>query len=239
MTNEINAKLGYIQAKLKAPKGQYNSFGNYKYRNCEDILEALKPLLDSSGTTLTISDELVMVGDPSQQIVIKENTKYGDKEIVKSGARFYIKATATLLYNDEKISACGYAREEDTKKGMDLSQLTGSTSSYARKYALNGLFLIDDTKDSDTTNNHGKETQRDKLRTVAKDLNKEASEQIRQKVFLKLKSDLESCETVQDLELCTTNPKFKQDSTKLDNARAELLRGTYKGMKENLTKEAK
>lgn len=121
--------LAQIQKELKAPKSQRNSFGNYNYRNCEDIVEALKPLMDDDDK-FTLSDEMVMVGD-----------------------RFYVKATAT--FNDNIVTA--YARESFDKKGMDASQITGSTSSYARKYALNGLFAIDDTKDSDATNTHGKE----------------------------------------------------------------------------------
>lgn len=126
-------KLSQIQKSLKAPKNQFNSFGKYNYRNCEDILEALKPLLDEC--TLTISDEIVMIGN-----------------------RFYVKATATLKdVSEGEFSVSAYAREDETKKGMDLAQVTGSASSYARKYALNGLFLIDDTKDSDATNKHDKD----------------------------------------------------------------------------------
>lgn len=126
----IYDQLKTIQQELKAPKGQFNSFGGYKYRNCEDILEAVKPLLAKTNTVLTISDELVAVGD-----------------------RYYVKATATLQEcAGESVQVTGWAREEETKKGMDGSQITGASSSYARKYALNGLFAIDDTKDSDTTN---------------------------------------------------------------------------------------
>ena len=124
-------RLIEIQKELKAPKGQYNSFGKYKYRNCEDILEAVKPLLAKQNLALVIEDDIVAIGD-----------------------RFYVKANACLFDDTGKLltHATAYAREEDTKKGMDASQLTGATSSYARKYALNGLFAIDDTKDSDTTN---------------------------------------------------------------------------------------
>ena len=123
--------LSKIQKEMKAPKSQFNAFGKYKYRSCEDILEAVKPFLN--GTVLYISDEMVLIGD-----------------------RYYIKATATLRNGDEAVSVTAYAREEAEKKGMDSSQITGAASSYARKYALNGLFLIDDTKDSDATNEHGK-----------------------------------------------------------------------------------
>ena len=122
-----------IQSQLKAPKGQRNNFGKYNYRSCEDILEALKPLLAKEGVTLFIFDELVLIGD-----------------------RYYIKSTAQINNATESIRCFGYAREELDKKGMDASQITGACSSYARKYALNGLFLIDDTKDSDHTNEHGK-----------------------------------------------------------------------------------
>ena len=120
-------KLINIQAKLKAPKGNYNSFGKYKYRSCEDILEAVKPLLAEEGCTLTLADEVVLIGE-----------------------RYYIKATATISDGNEIHFVTALARESDEKKGMDSSQVTGTASSYARKYALNGLFLIDDTKDADT-----------------------------------------------------------------------------------------
>lgn len=124
---EFSEKVSYIQTKLKAPKGQYNSFGNYKYRSCEDILEAVKPLLDETKLILHIDDDVVMVG-----------------------TRYYIKATATLTDTVNSLSSTAYAREEESKKKMDGSQVTGAASSYARKYALNGLLAIDDTKDSDS-----------------------------------------------------------------------------------------
>lgn len=132
----IYQKLGVIQRELNAPKSNYNSFGDYNYRSQEDILEALKPLLEKVGAIVTLNDEIVQVGD-----------------------RYYVKATATLINADGEgfIGATAYAKEEESKKGMDGSQLTGATSSYARKYALNGLFAIDDTKDSDYTNKHGKD----------------------------------------------------------------------------------
>ena len=132
----LKEKLLNIQAELKAPKGQFNSFGNYKYRSCEDILEAVKPLLMKYKTILTISDELTQVGD-----------------------RYYVRATATItdIEDAEYYSNTAYAREEESKKGQDASQITGTASSYARKYALNGLFLIDDTKDADT-DEHAKQT---------------------------------------------------------------------------------
>lgn len=129
METNIYKKLLLIQSELKAPKRQKNTFGNYKYRSCEDILESVKPLLLKNNTALHISDEIVLIGD-----------------------RYYIKATATLTDIDSQlyVENIAYAREEETKKGMDGSQITGTASSYARKYALNGLFCIDDTKDADT-----------------------------------------------------------------------------------------
>lgn len=119
-----------IQSELKAPKSQFNKFGGYKYRKAEDILEVVKPLLNKQKCTLTITDDIVMVGN-----------------------RIYVKATATIKNEKgECETTTGWAREEETKKGMDGSQITGASSSYARKYALNGLFAIDDNADSDTTN---------------------------------------------------------------------------------------
>ena len=121
-------ELVLIQNKLNAPKGQRNTFGKYNYRSAEDILEALKPLLFENECFLNISDNIEMIGD-----------------------RFYVKATAKITNKEGAfVEATAYAREELTKKGMDASQITGSTSSYARKYALNGLFAIDDNKDADT-----------------------------------------------------------------------------------------
>lgn len=131
----IYEKMLKIQTELKAPKNQFNKFGNYNYRSCEDIQEGVKPLLLETNTILTVTDDLVLVGD-----------------------RYYIKATATLhdCESDELISNNGYAREEFEKKGMDASQITGSASSYARKYALSGLFCIDDVKDADSEKNENK-----------------------------------------------------------------------------------
>ena len=133
----IAEKLLNIQQELKAPKNQRNDFGGYNYRSCEDILEAVKPLLKANKCVLTIEDELVNIGE-----------------------RYYIRATATLAdaeNAEDFYSNTAYAREAETKKGMDESQVTGACSSYARKYALNGLFCIDDVKDADATNTHGKE----------------------------------------------------------------------------------
>lgn len=132
----LNQKVGDIQHKLKAPKGQYNSFGKYNYRSCEDILEGVKPLLKEHNLALLIDDEIVQIGE-----------------------RYYVKATAKITDGREIVSATAYAREPDTKKGMDESQITGATSSYARKYALNALLCIDDTKDADTMDNSKKPVQ--------------------------------------------------------------------------------
>lgn len=120
-------KLINIQSELKAPKNQNNTFGKYKYRSCEDILEAVKPLLSREGLLLTLTDTIEQIGN-----------------------RFYVKATVKLTDGTETVENTAYAREEETKKGMDGPQVTGTSSSYARKYALNGLFCIDDTKDADT-----------------------------------------------------------------------------------------
>ena len=125
----VYEKLSKVQSELKAPKGQYNSFGKYKYRSCEDILEAVKPLNAKHGVVLTVGDEVVEISN-----------------------RFYVKATAVFvdIESGEKITNTALAREDDAKKGMDGSQITGTASSYARKYCLNGLYCIDDTKDADT-----------------------------------------------------------------------------------------
>ena len=133
---EFIEKIVAIQSELKAPKGQYNSFGKYNYRSCEDILEGVKPLLAKHGLVLTIQDSIDLIGD-----------------------RSYVKATATITDGKEQLSTSAYARESLDKKGMDASQVTGATSSYARKYALNGLLAIDDTKDADTMDNSKKPVQ--------------------------------------------------------------------------------
>lgn len=133
-------KLSDVQARLKAPKGQFNSFGKYRYRSCEDIVESVKPLLTEHGLALVMSDT-----------------------IVETGGRVYVQATVTISDGDTEVSASGFAREEENKKGMDGSQVTGAASSYARKYALNGLFCIDDGKDSDATNTHGNYTKPERI----------------------------------------------------------------------------
>lgn len=122
----LTEKMIAVQSALKAPKSQKNTFANYNYRSCEDILEAAKPLLKENGLMLTIKDEVVLIGD-----------------------RYYVKATARITDGEEYTETTAYAREAEDRKGLDCAQLTGSTSSYARKYCLNGLLCIDDTKDSD------------------------------------------------------------------------------------------
>lgn len=130
--------LAWIQAQVKAPKGQFNAFGKYKYRSAEDILEAVKVVINPIGYYLTISDRVEQIGD-----------------------RFYVVAYVTLTNGSITYTATAYAREEDTKKGMDGAQVTGAASSYARKYALSGLFALDDTKDADATNTHQQEEKTD------------------------------------------------------------------------------
>ena len=125
-TKKIYEKLAKVQSELKAPKGQFNSFGKYHYRSQEDILEAVKPILSRQGMTINLTDDIAIVGE-----------------------RYYVKSTAIVSDGTDTISVTAFAREPSEKKGMDESQITGTASSYARKYALNGLFAIDDTKDSD------------------------------------------------------------------------------------------
>lgn len=127
LDTEFYGKVARVQNALKAPKNQFNKFGGYKYRSCEDILEAVKPLCIKEGLALTITDDIVEIG-----------------------GRIYVKAEVILTDGKGLISTCAFAREAEDKKGMDVAQITGATSSYARKYALNGMFCIDDTKDPDT-----------------------------------------------------------------------------------------
>lgn len=144
-----------IQSELKAPKSQFNKFGGYKYRKAEDILEAVKPLLNKQKCTLTITDDIVMVGN-----------------------RIYVKATATIKNEKgEYETTTGWAREEETKKGMDGSQITGASSSYARKYALNGLFAIDDNADSDTANDGQQQAAQQQTQTQQPAAQQQASSQ--------------------------------------------------------------
>lgn len=189
-------ELLQIQSELKAPKGQYNSFGKYKYRSCEDILEAVKPLCVKYGVILTLSDVIVQVGE-----------------------RYYIKATAKLMKNVEEITVTAYAREAIEKKGMDDSQITGTASSYARKYALNGLFCIDDTKDADT-DEYAKTGKKDAKKSADKS---DEKHQWREKVIEAAKAKgIEMSEVAKDYKLNanTTAERFKEvyaDLTKEDN----------------------
>ena len=137
-------KLVKIQSELKAAKNQRNNFGKYNYRSCEDILESVKPLLKEAELTLIVTDKIVLIGE-----------------------RYYVEATATLYGDGEPIVSTAFAREAENKKGMDSAQVTGATSSYARKYALNGLFAIDDSKDVDTDEHH-KQTDGNKPATKPK-----------------------------------------------------------------------
>lgn len=173
----VYEKLMNIQNELKAPKGQRNSFGNYNYRSCEDILEAVKPLLAKHQVALTISDSIELIG-----------------------ARFYVKATAKLVdvVDGTMIENTAYARESESKKGMDESQLTGATSSYARKYCLNGLFAIDDTKDADTNEYH--EQQKKQEAKPAKPIEKPAPQS---KVFVRY-------EGTPDCEVLDNNGKWRK-----------------------------
>lgn len=143
----VYGRLRCVQRDLKAPKNQYNSFGKYRYRSCEDILEGVKPILQEYGCAIVLSDTIEQIGD-----------------------RFYVKATATFYdcETGESVSNTAYARESDDKKGMDASQITGTASSYARKYALNGLLLIDDTKDADTDENHNEAVGRSRSEAAKK-----------------------------------------------------------------------
>lgn len=140
MSKQLIEKLSKIQSKLKAPKSQYNKFGNYAYRNQEDILEAVKPLLAEAGLVQTISDDIVAFGE-----------------------RVYVRATVKVTDGEFTVENTAFAREPQEQKGMNEAQITGSASSYARKYALNGMYAIDDTKDADATNDHGKSAPTEKV----------------------------------------------------------------------------
>lgn len=144
MSKEFIEKVIAVQAEVKAPKNQTAKFGGYNYRSAEDIQEAVKPILKEHGLLLTLSDWMEQIGD-----------------------RYYIKADATITDGTSCLHAYGYAREAESKKGMDESQITGSASSYARKYALCGLLLLDDVKDADATNDHGKGNTQSKSQKAA------------------------------------------------------------------------
>lgn len=173
MTKTIHEKMVEVQKELKAPKGQTNKFGNYNYRSAEDIVEAVKPLLHARSLIMTISDDIVEVG-----------------------GRIYVEATVRILAEGQNqiIETKAYAREAETKKGMDESQITGAASSYARKYALNGMFAIDDTKDADATNDHGKKD------SVTKDLTEEDYTKEKQQAdFDRVMTDLCQADDLQTL----------------------------------------
>lgn len=176
-------ELQIIQSKLKAPKGNYNSFGKYKYRSAEDILEAVKPLLNEENCVLTLSDEIVQVGD-----------------------RYYIKATCTLVNSDGQIvETSAFARETETKTGMDASQITGMASSYARKYALNGLFCIDDTKDADALNTSAEYTQQPAKTKPTKPKGNQVimakDDDGLEDAYLIMKPQIETCGTLEELKM--------------------------------------
>ena len=154
---KLHEKLLAIQTKLKAPKGQYNSFGKYSYRSAEDILEAVKPLNAEQGVLLTITDEI--------------------KEI---GGRVYVVATATVSDGTDTLQVSAFAREPENKKGMDESQITGATSSYARKYALNGLYAIDDNKDADTDEHKQQQDNAPKKQQAQKQQQKQQQQQAKE-----------------------------------------------------------
>lgn len=178
-------KLSIIQSEIKAPKGQMNKFGNYKYRSCEDIVEVAKPVLNKYGFALTLTDEVVMIGN-----------------------RFYVMAKATITNGEESFSSTAYAREEESKKGMDGAQITGAASSYARKYALNGLFAIDDTKDADATNTHDKE-----INDVPDDGERQI---LRQLVYTSDLTDQEKEAAMSAIEVCPSYEKYQKIQHKLE-----------------------
>ena len=200
----VYKKLIEVQNKLKAPKSQYNSFGKYNYRNAEDILEAVKPVLIEFGATLFIKDEIVLIGD-----------------------RFYVKATTTFvdIESGNTIEASALARESEEKKGMDSAQVTGATSSYARKYALNGLFLIDDTKDNDHDSMHQTDTKKEEK---PKYENKEKDEVI-QKIISKIGNDSERKKKIIDM----MNGKYEKTYSYFKYIKVEQLEPVLKALIDN------
>lgn len=190
----VYEKLAAVQRELKAPKGQFNSFGKYKYRSCEDILEALKPVLGKHGCAVTLSDEVVQVGE-----------------------RFYIRATASIMdcESGERAFNTAFAREDADKKGMDGSQITGTASSYARKYALNGLFLIDDTKDADTDAYH-EQTSGEKPKEDPKIAAAKAKANEVKRMLVKIMGDKTAAAQL-------WNEKYKQDAGDIVKMNAALL----------------
>lgn len=186
-------QLAQIQSELKAPKGQRNNFGKYNYRSCEDILEAVKPLLKERGLVILITDDIVQIGE-----------------------RYYVRATATIYDSEGSyISNSALAREELKRSGMDASQITGATSSYARKYALNGLFAIDDTKDADATNKGQDEPKANSQQPTAKSQKPAFTDEIR--------TALAKAQTVQELvETFGRLPQALRDSAEVKSYCAQL-----------------
>ena len=195
-TKNILKKLAVIQKELKAPKGQFNKFGNYKYRSAEDILEAVKPLLDKTKTVLILNDDIKT-----------RDASMGDS----FGSWVYVETTAILFCTEsgEQIFTKAFARESEVKKGMDSSQITGSVSSYARKYALNGLFAIDDTKDADTDEYAKNTTQKEtKKAPVKKTLPKATDSQIKKIKELYKNEELAKILSVKEDKVDETLPKL-------------------------------
>ena len=192
-------KLIEIQSELKAPKSQYNSFGKYNYRSCEDIQEALKPLLVKFGATLFIKDEIVLVD-----------------------SRYYVKAIVTFvdIESGNIVESFAYARESEEKKGMDSAQVTGATSSYARKYALNGLFLLDDTKDNDHDSNHQSDVKTEKKEEAKPNYDNKEKDDVIQKIVAKIGNDATKKKTVIDL----MNTKFEKTYSDFKYFKVEQLK---------------
>ena len=203
-------ELSIIQSELKAPKGNFNSFGKYKYRSCEDIVEAVKPVLLKHGFALIITDELMNIGE-----------------------RYYIKATALITNGTLHYNAVGWAREEEIKKGMDAAQITGSASSYARKYALNGLLAIDDTKDADSVNEHKDEIGEDKRLWLITLLENSTYEE-RQKEQLAIKIEAITSQSDYDKALITLQANQIEDKDRIAmgmNYNATDIKKTLKNLK--------
>ena len=192
-------KLNRIQAELKAPKSQRNNFGNYNYRSCEDILEAVKPLLAREGLVLTITDSIEMVGN-----------------------RYYVKATATVTDGEKNFTTTAFAREAENKKGQDESQITGSSSSYARKYALNGLFCIDDTKDADTMDNTDKAAL---LKQIADGAKKHSISADDMKIIMKRQYGKEASKDLTDAETADLAANFERYAIEMVEDEGKLMEG--------------
>lgn len=201
--------LSEIQQKLKVPKSQFNKFANFNYRSLEDIQEAIKPLLN--GAVLTLEDEIVMIGD-----------------------RYYVKATAKITLNDENIITTAYAREAETKKGMDDSQITGSASSYARKYALNGLFAIDDSRDADTQDNT-KEIKKE-VKKQEKPEKKVEPKKPDQVLYSQLWAKITASKSMEDLTVQAK--KLKENEHKLSEEMVEKLKRTGAKKKKEILETA-